>query len=122
MTGDEIKKFIELRDQQVKKTSSIWHVLKDSPVFIFIDGKEETFVANYLFKEKTVIYGHANPVKMLLFLIASKLGVDVFQDALIKDLEEAIHNVLKTYNLNLEETNGSNVQNKISSDGSSEHQ
>lgn len=118
MTSDEIKKFIELRDQQIKKASSIWYILKQSPVFIFIDDKEETFVANYLFKDKTVIYGHANPVKMLLFLISSKLGVDVFEDALLKDLEEAIHDVLKTYNLNLEGVYGSNIQDKISGDGS----
>jgi hypothetical protein len=120
MTGEEIQQFIQLRNQQIKKTSSIYSVLTDSPVFIFIDGKEDTFVANYIAKDKTVIYGYANPIKMLLFLISNKLGIDVFEDLLIKDLEEAINDVLKTYNVNLEEFHGSNIQNKISGDGSSE--
>jgi hypothetical protein len=118
MTSDEIRNFIELKDQKIEKTSTIYTVLKNSPVFIFIDNKEETFVANYIEKDKVVIYGHANPVKMLLFLMSRKVGVDVFEDALLKDLEEAIHSVLTTYNVNLEEKNGSNIQDKISGDGS----
>lgn len=122
MTSDEIRNFIELKDQQIKESSTIHSVLKKNPVFIFIDDRQETFVANYIEKEKTVVYAHANPVKMLLFLISRKLGIDVFEDALIKDLEEAINNVLETYNLTLGEIHDRNIQNKISSDGSPKHQ
>jgi hypothetical protein len=118
----EVRKFIELQQQQIKTSATIKTFLEKHPIFIFIDDKEDTFVANYLTEEKTVIYAKANPVKMLIFLISRKVGIDLFKDTLIVDLEKAIHEVLKTYNISLEETNGSNIQNKIPSDGSSEHQ
>jgi hypothetical protein len=118
MNTIELQQFLELKNFAMKQTSSITAVLEKSPIFIFIDEKANACVANYSHKDKTVIYAHANPIKILLYLISQKLNVIVFEDTLLASLEEAINNVLTSYNVKLEEKNGSNIQNKISRDGS----
>jgi hypothetical protein len=118
MNQDEIGKFLEIDHFKLSTKLRLKQILKEHPIFIIIDGKDQPFAASYNPDNDNVSFAKLNPVNALIYCISRRVDIPVFSDALKNDLIEAVDAVLKNYNINLEEGNGSNIQDKISGDGS----
>jgi hypothetical protein len=118
MNRDEITDFIGLNHFKFITTVQLKQLFAKHPIFLFIDGTEQPCAAHYNPSNKSISFAKLNPMHAIIYCISRKLNIDFFSDALKNDLVEAINTVLKNYNINVEELNGSNVQDKISGDES----
>jgi len=118
MNHNETARFMELAHFKMGTKVHLKEVLNKHPIFLFVDGEDQPFGGYYDALNDKVSFAKINPVNALIYCISRRVGIDIFSDTLKHDLVEAIDTVLKNYNIDLEEVNGSNIQNKISGDGS----